>query len=211
MGNKNKKHKANKPERQSIMAEENIEKKEHMSAEAVQDIEQMIDEVIEADNDAEERIKELNNQLEEARAAVEKEKKEYLFLLADFDNFRKRVAKEKIELARNGAEKALKDLLPIVDDFERGLQATESVDDPQAIRSGMQLIYQKFVKYLADNGVKPIDSQTGSDFDTDRHEAIATIPAPTPDLKGKIVDTTQNGYLLNDSKVLRHAKVVVGE
>lgn len=157
------------------------------------------------------RIEELNKGLEEAKAAVEKEKKEYMFLLADFDNFRKRVAKEKIELIKNGGEKVLSGLLPIVDDFERGLEATKNVEDPTSIRQGMELIYQKFVKFLNDNGVAPIASDKGADFDTDMHEAIATIPAPEEALKGKIIDTTQKGYTLNGDKVMRHAKVVVGE
>lgn len=157
------------------------------------------------------QIEELNKSLDEAKAAVEKEKKEYLFLLADFDNFRKRIAKEKIELIKNGGEKVLSGLLPIVDDFERGLEATKNVDDPSSIREGMELIYQKFTKFLSDNGVKPINSDKGVDFDTDLHEAIATIPAPDESLKGKIIDTTQKGYVMNQDKILRHAKVVVGE
>lgn len=166
----------------------------------------------EADNEATEelqRIEALQEQLNEAKAAVEKEKKEYLFLMADFDNFRKRVVKEKAEILRNGAEKVLAGLLPIVDDFERGLQATASTDNAEGVREGMELIYNKLVKYLADNGVKPIES-TGADFDPDFHEAIATIPAPQPELKGKVVDTVQKGYMIND-KVLRHSKVAVGE
>jgi len=155
------------------------------------------------------RIETLQQQLSEARAAVEKEKTEYLFLMADFDNFRKRVVKEKAEILRNGAEKVLAGLLPIVDDFERGLQATEADDSAEAIREGMELIYNKLIKYLADNGVKAIES-TGADFNADFHEAIATFPAPAPELKGKVVDTVQKGYMIND-KVLRHAKVAVGE
>lgn len=154
------------------------------------------------------RIETLQQQLSEAQAAVEKEKKEYLFLMADFDNFRKRTIKEKAEILRNGAEKVLSGLLPIVDDFERGLQATAGVENAEAVREGMELIYNKLVKYLADNGVKPIES-TGADFDADVHEAIATVPAG-PESKGKVVDTVQKGYMIND-KVLRHAKVAVGE
>lgn len=140
---------------------------------------------------------------------MEKEKKEYLFLMADFDNFRKRVVKEKAEILRNGAEKVLAGLLPIVDDFERGLQATAGTENAEGVREGMELIYNKLVKYLSDNGVKAIES-TGNDFDADLHEAIATLPAPAPELKGKVVDTVQKGYMIND-KVLRHAKVAVGE
>lgn len=147
--------------------------------------------------------------VDELQAALEKEKKEYLFLRADFDNYRKRMLKDREELLRNAGEKVLAGLLPIVDDFERGLDATKNVDNAEAVREGMELIYNKLIKFLADNGVKPMES-TGADFDADFHEAIVTIPAPSPELKGKVVDTTQRGYMIND-KVLRHAKVAVGE
>lgn len=151
----------------------------------------------------------LQEQLEAARAEIEKEKKEYLFLMADFDNYRKRVTREKAEILKNGGEKVLLGLLPIVDDFERGLAATANDSDGAAVREGMQLIYNKLIKYLESNGVKAMES-TGAPFDADLHEAIAKIPAPSEELKGKIVDTTQKGYMIND-KVLRHAKVAVGE
>ena len=151
----------------------------------------------------------LQNELDAARAEIEKEKKEYLFLMADFDNFRKRTMREKAELLKNAGERVLSGLLPIVDDFERGLAAAKDAKDAEAVRQGMELIYQKFIKYLESQGVKPMES-TGADFDPELHEAIATIPAPTPELKGKVLDTTQKGYMLND-KVLRHAKVAVGE
>ena len=151
----------------------------------------------------------LTEQLEATQAALDKEKKEYLFLMAEFDNYRKRVTKEKAEIIRNGAEKVLAGLLPIVDDFERGLKATKEADSADSVREGMELIYNKLIKFLESNGVKAMDS-TGKDFDPDLHEAIATIPAPAEDLKGKVIDTTQTGYTIND-KVLRHAKVAVGE
>ena len=151
----------------------------------------------------------LQNELDAARAEIEKEKKEYLFLMADFDNFRKRMMREKSELLKNAGEKVLAGLLPIVDDFERGLAAAAAAKDADAVLQGMDLIYQKLVKYLESQGVKAIES-TGADFDPELHEAIASIPAPSPELKGKVLDTTQKGYMLND-KVLRHAKVAVGE
>ena len=170
--------------------------------------------VLDAENDSEAEDSEASEQdlardLEAAQAALEKEKKEYLFLMAEFDNYRNRVVKEKSEILRNGAEKVLADLLPIVDDFERGLAATADAEDAAAVRSGMELIYHKLVKYLESNGVKAMDS-TGNDFDPELHEAIASIPAPNEELKGKVVDTTQKGYMIND-KVLRHAKVAVGQ
>ncbi len=148
-------------------------------------------------------------QVADLTAALEKEKKEYLYLRADFDNYRKRTLKDREDLLKNAAEKVLKGLLPIVDDFERGLQATKDAENAEGVREGMELIYNKLLKYLADNGVTPIDS-TGKPFDPDFHEAIAAIPAPSEDLKGKVVDTTTRGYMLNN-KVLRHAKVAVGE
>lgn len=150
------------------------------------------------------------HKIDELTAQIEKDKKEYLFLMADFDNYRKRVLKEKAEILKNAGEKVLKGLLPIVDDFERGLSATQNAaEDAAQVREGMELIYNKLIKYLESNGVKAMKS-TGETFDADFHEAIATVPAPSPDLKGKVLDTTQKGYMLND-KVLRHAKVAVGE
>lgn len=153
---------------------------------------------------------ELRKELDDTKALLEKEKKEYLFLMAEFDNFRKRTVKEKSEIIKNGAENALKGLLPIVDDFERSLQAINENSDASSIREGVELIYNKFIKYLEQNGVKAIPSEVGSDFDTEMHEAVTTFPVDDETKKGKVIDTVQKGYMLND-KVLRHAKVVVGQ
>ena len=155
-----------------------------------------------AEQTPEERIAELE-------AQIANEKKEYLFLMAEFDNFRKRSAKEKVELIKNGGEKAMRDILPIIDDFDRAIQANASTDDIDALREGVNIIYNKFIKYLESNGVKEMKT-TGETFDADIHEAVTTFPAPSEDLKGKIIDTVQKGYSIND-KVLRHAKVVVGQ
>ena len=176
----------------------------------VEDVMPDVDDSSEELNVVEDELSTVQKELDDTKAALEKEKKEYLFLAADFDNYRKRMLKEKAELLKNGAEKTLLGLLPVVDDFERGLAATKDIEDAAQVREGMELIYNKLVKYLADNGVKEMDTASGSGFDADLHEAIATIPAPADDLKGKIIDTTQKGYMIND-KVLRHAKVVVGE
>ncbi len=165
-----------------------------------------------ADAEPEEELSEveqLKKELKETRDQLEKEKKEYLFLMADFDNFRKRTIRERSELIKNAAEKVLKDLLPIVDDFERGLEVSKDAAEAKAIHDGMELIYNKLIKHLGDNGVKAMES-TGADFNADIHEAIATIPAPDESQKGKVIDTTQKGYTIND-KVLRHAKVVVAQ
>lgn len=161
------------------------------------------------DTQAEQEVNTLENQLVELQAQLDKEKKEYMFLMADFDNFRKRTLREKSEIIKNGGENVLKGLLPILDDFERGIAASEKSEDARSVVEGMQLIYQKFVKYLAANGVKEIES-TGADFDPDLHEAIAQVPAQNDDQKGKVIDTVQKGYMIND-KVLRHAKVAVAQ
>lgn len=151
----------------------------------------------------------LEEQLADTRASLEKEKKEYLFLMAEFDNFRKRTMKEKSEIIRNGAETAMKGLLPIIDDFERGLEAIEESRDAESIKEGMVLIYNKLIKHLASNGVKPMET-TGADFDSELHEAVAMVPVPDEAQKGKIIDTLSKGYTIND-KVLRYAKVAVGQ
>lgn len=151
----------------------------------------------------------LKQELEKAQQALDDQKDKYLRLSAEFDNYRKRTLKEKAELILNGGEKSLTSILPVVDDFERALKNMEQATDVAAIREGVELIYNKFITVLGQNGVKAIDTKE-KPLDTDFHEAIAVIPAPTEKLKGKILDCVQTGYTLNE-KVIRHAKVVVGE
>ncbi|MFA6873292.1 MAG: nucleotide exchange factor GrpE [Bacteroidaceae bacterium] len=136
-------------------------------------------------------------------------KDKYLRLSAEFDNFRKRTMKEKAELILNGSEKTLIAILPVLDDLERALQTMEKAEDVTAIKEGVDLIYQKFLKILSQNGVSPIET-VDKTLDTDFHEAIAMIPAPTEELKGKILDCVKKGYTLNE-KVIRHAQVAVGQ
>lgn len=136
-------------------------------------------------------------------------KDKYLRLSAEFDNYRKRTMKEKAELILNGGEKSISSILPIVDDFERALKNMETAEDVAAVKEGVELIYNKFMTVLGQNGVKVIETKE-QPLNTDFHEAIAVIPAPAEELKGKILDCVQTGYTLND-KVIRHAKVVVGE
>lgn len=170
---------------------------------------------VEPDDDAPEgdaavsELESLKDLLQKKEEEVAKEKKEYMFLMAEFDNFRKRTLRERADLIKNAAEKALQGLLPIVDDFERGLDAIRDSSDADAVKEGMNLIYNKLIKYLADNGVKVMES-TGADFDADFHEAVAMVPADAETAAGKIKDTVQKGYTIND-KVLRHAKVVVAQ
>lgn len=164
---------------------------------------------VEVDDSEESEVADMFKKLQDTESALEKKNKDYLFLMADFDNYRKRMVREKGDLIKNAAERVLKELLPIVDDFERALDATKADTDGQQVREGMELIYNKLIKFLESNGVKAIDS-TGQDFDDNYHDAITTIPAPDESMKNKVVDTTTKGYMIND-KVLRHAKVVVGK
>lgn len=143
------------------------------------------------------------------QAELEKSQKEYLFLMAEFDNYRKRTVKEKAELIKNGGEKAMLGLLPVIDDFERAIEAIDKSSDVDSLKEGVDLIYNKFMKYLESQQVKPMES-TGTDFDADVYEAVTTFPAPDESMKGKVIDTVQKGYTINE-KVLRHAKVVVGQ
>lgn len=143
------------------------------------------------------------------QAELEKSQKEYLFLMAEFDNYRKRTVKEKAELIKNGGEKAILGLLPVIDDFERAIDAIDKSSDVEGLKEGVDLIYNKFMKYLESQQVKPMES-TGTDFDADIYEAVTTFPAPDESMKGKVIDTVQKGYTINE-KVLRHAKVVVGQ
>jgi len=133
----------------------------------------------------------------------------HLRLIAEFDNFRKRTLREKADLIKAGGANVLANILPVIDDFERALSTLQNTDDKSSTIEGVKLIYDKFISYLAQQGVKEIDA-IGQPFNTDKFEAIATIPVPEENRKGMVIDCTQTGYMLFD-KVLRHAKVVVGE
>ena len=145
--------------------------------------------------------------LTKAQQEVEELKKQLLYKTAEFENYRKRTLKEKAELILNGGEKTVAAILPILDDFERAI--ADKSEDPKAIKEGVQMIFNKFVKTLEGLGVKKIDTND-KDFDVDFHEAIAMVPGMGDDKKGKIIDCVQTGYTMND-KVIRHAKVAVGQ
>ena len=153
--------------------------------------------------------KEEESELQKIQQELAEQKDKFLRLSAEFDNYRKRTMKEKAELILNGGEKSITSILPVVDDLERALKNMETATDVEAVKEGVQLIYNKFMNVLGQNGVKVIETK-GQLLNTDFHEAIAVIPAPTEEQKGKILDCVQTGYTLND-KVIRHAKVVVGE
>lgn len=153
-------------------------------------------------------------ELSEALAGLQKKFDElndaHLRLMAEFDNYRKRTLREKAEMIKSAGESVLVNLLPLVDDLERGIKSAQETTDIEAMKEGLELIYTKFSNFLKQNGVTPIDTSNHCDFDTTFHEAITTIPAPSEELKGKIIDSVQKGYMLRD-KVIRFAKVIVGE
>lgn len=163
-----------------------------------------------AEAEGREDISELTAQLINAKAEAADLRDKWLRLSADFDNFRKRTAKERLELIQFAGENALKNLLPVMDDMERAIANNTSVEDIAVVREGFHLIHSKLLGILGAQGVRPMTDVKGQPFDTDRHEAITKAPAPSEDLRGKVIDVLENGYTLHD-KVIRYAKVVVGE
>ena len=154
-------------------------------------------------------VAEVTNPLEAAEAEIADLKDKYLRQVAEFDNYRKRTLKERAELILNGGEKTITALLPVIDDMERAIQNGEKTEDPQVLREGMELIYQKLMKVLEAQGVSKIET-ADADFDTNLHEAVALGPGMGDDKKGKVIDCMATGYKLND-KVIRYAKVAVGQ
>ena len=192
--------------------EEDVLKNEEVAAEAAQ-TEENVEETVQTEPSDEglepTEDEQMANMLAEAQATIEEQKDKYLRLSAEFDNYRKRTLKEKAELIKNGAEKTMIAILPVLDDFERALKNMEASEEAQAMKEGVELIFSKFQKALVQEGLQKIETE-GKEFDTDFHEAIALIPAPSEDLKGKILDCVQTGYMLNE-KVIRHAKVAVAQ
>ncbi len=166
----------------------------------------------ETQNEAAEELtaeEKMNQELAEAQKTIEEQQDKYLRLSAEFDNYRKRTLKEKAELIKNGGEKAITAILPVLDDLERAIGTAGESEETKAMREGVELIYNKFLKILGQEGVQKMEV-VGKPLDTDFHEAIALVPAPTEEQKDKILDCVQTGYTLND-KVIRHAKVVVAQ
>ena len=186
------------------------EKNDEELKETPQDVETK-DMTSETEQNATEEEKELTveEQLEAANAEIDSLKDQLLRKIAEFDNYRKRTIKEKAELILNGSERAVQAVLPIIDDMERAIENGEKTDDPQVLREGMELIYQKLMKVLEAQGVSKIET-ADADFDTSLHEAVALVPGMGDDKKGKVIDCMATGYKLND-KVIRYAKVAVGQ
>lgn len=184
-----------------IMSDQNINEElmnEHLSEDQVQ----------ETENQTEQNDTSGKTELEIVKEQLAKEKDQYLRLFAEFDNFKKRTSRERIDFFKTANKEVVTALLPVLDDFQRAMVQIEKSDD-NGLQQGVELIYNKLNEILRTKGLKEIEVKAGDDFNTDLHEAITQIPAPTEDLKGKVVDVVETGYLLNDV-VIRYAKVVVG-
>lgn len=175
--------------------DENIEKDENIISN-----EEINTETENTDNQEEKTLEQEYNELKDRN----------LRLFAEFENFKKRTSKERLELYKTANQSLLVDLLPVLDDFDRGINQLKKDDSDNEALKGMELIHQKFINILNNKGLKAMESSVGDDFDLEKHEAITQIPAPSEDLKGKIVDVIETGYTLSD-KVIRYAKVVVGK
>lgn len=165
-------------------------------------------EEIEAQETATENVQEVCAE-EILRLQLNEMNDKYIRLVAEFDNYKKRTLRERIDLIKSAGEDTLKEILPVVDDFERAIQNIDNAKDLEAVKAGIGLIYGKFNDFLKQKGITAIEA-LHADFDTDKHEAITKIPAPSEELKGKVVDVVKKGYVLND-KVIRFSQVVIGE
>ncbi len=194
--------KGSKKAKKEEVVEEQItsEEKEVTTEQAEETIEETVEE--EEKSEEEKKIEELSLKVSELND-------KYLRLTAEYDNYRKRTLKERMELMKSAGEGVIKGILPVVDDFDRAIAHLGEASDLDAVKEGIDLIHNKFQEYLKQNGVSEIEA-IEKDFDTDLHEAITKIPAPTKKMKGKVIDCIEKGYMLND-KIMRFAKVVVGE
>lgn len=199
----------------AIMTEKdiNIEEEETLNEQPVEETDKEAEETSAAEEATTEEPaqeeEEEKDPLEKALEEAAELKNQLLYKAAEFENYRKRTLKERAELILNGGEKVITAILPVLDDMERAIANGSKTEDPQVLREGMELIYQKFVKTLEGQGVSKIETKN-ADFDTDLHEAVAMVPGMGDDKKGKVIDCLQEGYKLND-KVIRHAKVAVGQ
>ncbi len=182
---------------------------ENQEKEVIQEQEVTATEEQSEKENTEEQQEEPIDKVEELGAKLQEMNDKYLRLTAEFDNYRRRTLKEKMEMTKTAGENILVKILPVIDNFERALQSMEQTDDITALRDGIVLIYNSFKQFMEQNGVTEIEA-INQEFDTDLHEAVTKIPAPKEELKGKVVDCIEKGYKLND-KVMRFSKVVVGE
>lgn len=206
---------------------ENTEKEKSINSEAVSEKEADKNQEIPVENGSEEtideKVEEINDEnvseepeeateedeVEKLKAELQEAKDKYLRLYSEFENFRRRTAKEKLEMIGTANEGLIVSLLPVMDDFERAQRALEESEDHKASKEGFDLIYNKFKNVLTQKGLKPMEDKKGAEFNTEFHEAISQMPVDKKKLKGKIIDVVEKGYFL-DEKVIRFAKVVIG-
>lgn len=201
-------------EKASELAAEAKEKAENIAGKTLNAAEKIINDVFKKnkaeDTDFEEVVTDPKDiEIDELKKELDELRDKYVRLYADFDNFRKRTAKEKLEIIQVAGKDVIIGLLPVLDDFERALKALEGHEENASAREGMLLIHNKLLHYLTGKGLKAMETK-GQEFNADLHEAVTEIPAPTPELAGKVVDEVEKGYYLND-KIIRFAKVVVGK
>jgi molecular chaperone GrpE len=196
--------------KKAVSDSEKLEKKKGLQEEESQPVEQEKETLSDVDKDSEvEAIPKEESELDKLTRERDELQEKYLRLYSDFENYRRRTSKEKIDLIDHASEKVLIDLLPILDDFERAMQSMAEAREVNSVCEGVNLIFAKLKKSLEDKGLHEIDCLE-KDFDPEIHEALTKIPAPKKKLAGKVVDQIQKGYSLN-GKVIRHSKVVVGE
>ena len=190
------------------MGKKSNKKNKEVKDQEVKDQEVKDQEVAEKETDVQEELT-VEEQLREREIEIAELKDKYLRIFAEFDNFKKRTIKEKMDFMRNASRDVLADLLPVLDDFDRAKQSAEDDKSTEQFSEGVTLVYNKILSVVKSKGLRPMDS-TGEVFDPELHEAITKIPAPSEDMKGKVIDTITKGYYLNDT-IIRFAKVVVGE
>ena len=196
LNNKNKKYAEDLPKEDNLTQEQEMQGRDDNVSDNLSEEEELLtDQESDQEETLEEKYDELNNS--------------YLRLHAEYDNYRKRTLKEKMEIIKAGGERVLTEMIPLIDDFERALETVQNADDKEAILEGLELIYSKFVNFINQNGVKEIEA-IGQPFDADKFEAITTIPVQDESQKDTVVDCIQKGYILND-KVIRFPKVIVGK
>ncbi len=200
--------KTSKKEKQEEVVDEQVTTNENVEETLNDESEEQVVDEIETEVE-EDGLSPEEKKIEELTGKVSELNDRYLRLSAEYDNYRKRTLKERMELTKSAGEGLLKGILPVVDDFDRAISHLGEASDLKAVKEGIDLIYNKFQEFLKQNGVSEIEAKE-KEFDTDLHEAITKIPAPTEDLKGKVIDCIEKGYMLND-KVMRFSKVVVGE
>ncbi|MCQ2960265.1 MAG: nucleotide exchange factor GrpE [Bacteroidales bacterium] len=188
---------------------EEVENQDSMNVEGQNDIQENVQGQEQKNENEVEDTDSEQDELSVVKAELDEIKDKHLRLQAEFDNYRRRTLKEKADLISTAGEKVLKDLLPVIDDLDRALESTATAQDVAAVREGLDLILNKFQNFLKSNGVSEIDAKE-LEFDADKHEAVTKFPAPSEELKGKVIDVVQKGYTIN-GKVMRFAKVVVGE